>query len=553
MPWRPEFPGEVPTLGWIALRWIGDHLVVPDGPLAGEPLDFTREQAQFLLNFYRLDPHWEGPVVKGSALSNARRVRRAILSRPKGWGKSPVLAAIAIFEAVGPALCDGWDANGRPVGREWASLGFRAKAQIIATSEDQTSNTWEPLLDMIRNGPLADDPDIVPMDTFVRLPRGRIEFTTSSATSREGGRPVFASLDQTESWHDSNGGKKLAGAVRRNLAKVQGTSIETPNAYRPGDDSVAEGSFKAAALQAAGRTRGGGVLLDHREAPPETDPEDRESLIAGLAHAYGDSADVAGGWVDLDRIAADYWDVDTDPQDARMYYLNQVTHAATAWLSQPEWSACYAPDGRAPDGDMITLGFDGSRRRARGIVDATALVGCHVATGYTWPIGIWEQPDGPSGKDWEVPRPEVMAAVRGAFKQWRVVGFFADPARWETEVASWEAEWGRALVVKATAQHPVEWWMTGGRTSMIVKAVEAAEHAIREGNLTHDGSYALTRHCLNARRKETPSGITITKEHPDSRRKIDGAVALVLANWARVQAVAKGLDRARARRPAFGF
>ena len=488
----------------------------------------------------------------------ARSVRRAVLSRSKGWGKSPLLAGLDMFEAAGPAVCEGWDADGQPVGVPWQSLGFRAKVQVIATSEDQTANTWEPLLDMARNLRFLEcncgcGRDWSPMETFVAHPRGRIEFTTSSATSREGGRPVFASLDQTESWKEANGGKRLAAAVRRNLAKVQGCSVETPNAYLPGDGSVAEGSFKAYAAQEAGKTRGGGILLDHREAPADTDPEDRKNLLAGLTVAYGDSADVAGGHVSLERIADDYWDPDTDPQDARMYYLNQVTNASTAWVTQPEWSACVNVGFVVPDKDMITLGFDGSMRRARGIVDATALVGCHVASGHVFEVGVWEQPRGEAGSGWEPPRPEVDAAVRAAMERWRVVGFYADPARWETEVAQWEATYGPRLLVKATQAHPVQWWMTGGRTTQIVKAVEAAEHAIREGTLSHDGSYALTRHVLNARRRETTSGITVGKAFPDSRDKIDAAVAMILANQARVDAVAKGLAREKRKRRSYGF
>jgi hypothetical protein len=466
------------------------------------------------------------------------------------------LAGLAIVEARGPVLMDGWDADGQPVGRSWDSLGFRAKTQVIATSEDQTANTWEPLLDMVRHPRFIDSEagyGVEPMDTFVKLPRGRIEFTTSSATSREGGRPVFAVLDQTESWTPTNGGRKLAGAVRRNLSKVGGCSVETPNAYRPGEESVAEESFKAFEQQEKGRTKRGGILLDHREAPPETDPEDLESLRAGLAYAYGDSADVNGGWIDLERIITDFYDPATEPQDARMYFLCQVTHAATSWIADYEWRACFDADGVAPDGDMIVLGFDGSRKRARGVVDATALIGIHVPTGYAFEVGVWEQPDGKQGQGWEVPRSEVHAAIRKAFNRWQVVGFFADPAKWDTEVAGWEAEYGRRMLVKATQQHPIAWWMTGGRTGLIVKAVEAAETRIRDASLTHDGSYAMTRHVLNAKRKETPSGIVLAKEHPDSRRKIDAAIALVLANAAYTEAVAKGLARPRTRRRSFGF
>jgi hypothetical protein len=284
-------------------------------------------------------------------------------------------------------------------------------------------------------------------------------------------------------------------------------------------------------------------LWDHREAPPDTDMSDRDSLLAGLLYAYGDSAADNGGWVDLDRIVAEVWDPDTDPQDARRFYLNQVTHATDAWLSQPEWAACAAPDKVVGDGEAVTLGFDGSKGRTRGVADSTGIVGCRVSDGHLFEVGVWEEPPGPAGDGWRVPALEVDAAVRNAFRRWRVIGFFGDPSRWEGYFAQWEAEFSRACSVKAGREHPFEWWMTSGRLTTVVRALEQIHSAIVNRELTHDGSYALTRHMLNARRRPTRAGLTIAKEHPDSPRKIDLAVAATAAWEARLAAVAAGAGR----------
>lgn len=542
MPWRgPRYAGELPTLGWQVLDWISEYLIVPDGPAAGEPLVLTDEQALFVLQLYAIDPHFDGPAIRGRSLLNGRRIRRAVLSRPKGWGKSPLLAALCMAEALGPVVPDGWDADGEPVGREWTSLGFKAKVQIVAVSEDQTANTWDPLLEMARHGPVRDAYAIEPMESFVNVPDGRIEFTTSAASSREGFRPVFSVMDQTESWLPSNGGRKLAATIRRNLTKVNGASVETPNAFVPGEDSVAERSFEAWKKQLEGKTKADdGLLFDHREAPPETDPGEEDSLLAGLAVAYGGSADVNGGWVNLRRVLMDYWDPDTEPQDARRYFLNQVTHATDAWLSQPEWTGCAATDKSVAAGDRIVLGFDGSRRRRKGVTDATALIACRVEDGHLFPIQVWEQPDGPAGDNWEVPVAEVLAAVEDTFRRFDVVGFYADPAKWEGHIASWESAHGARLPVKSTRQHPIEWWMTGGRSGLIVRALDKFHAAVVDRELTHNGSSVLTRHVLNARRRPSTSGLQIAKEHPDSPRKIDAAVAAVLAWQCRLDAVATG-------------
>lgn len=527
--WRgPAYPGELPTLGHEVLDWMSDFLAAPDR-LEYEPLSLTREQAQFVLNFYALDPR-----------SGKRRYRRAVLSRPKGWGKSPVLAAMAIAEALGPVVPDGYDAEGEPVGRPWSD-SRTPWVQLAAVSEDQTRNAWSPLLEMLREGPAVDAyPGLEPMETFVNLPKGRIEFVTSSATSREGNRPVFCVLDQTEEWKPSNGGLRLAATLRRNLGKTGGSSVESPNAYEPGAGSVSEQSAEYWKRIVEGKARDEGLLWDHREAPADTDMADRGSLMAGLAYVYGDSAATAGGWVDLERIAAEVWDPATEPQTARMYYLNQVTHASDAWLSQPEWAGCADASKVVADRDAVTLGFDGSRKRTGygRTTDATAIIGCRVSDGHLFEVGVWEQPSGPGGEDWQVPTVEVAAALEGAFRRFRVVGFFADPALWEGHVAGWEAKWGAGLAVKATRDHPIEWWMN--RPSLVVRALEQFHAAVVQQELTHDGSFALTRHVLNARRRTSRSGTQIAKEHPESPRKIDAAVAAVLAWQARLAAVSAG-------------
>ncbi|WP_030670667.1 terminase [Streptomyces rimosus] len=551
MPWRgPEFEGELPTLGYAVLDWILEMLAAPDRP-EYEPFVPTREQAEFILRFYELHPG-----------TGKRRIRRGVLSRPRGWGKSPLLAAIACAEALGPVVPDGWDASGEPVGTGWDRIRTPL-VQVAAVSEDQTQNTWAPLLEMLRLGPVIDEyPGLEPLDTFVNLPRGKIDQVTSSATSRKGNKALFAVLDQTEEWTPSNGGKRLAQVMRSNAAKIGGTTLESPNAYIPGMGSVAEETAAFAKAIAEGRTREDGLLWDHREAPPETDPTDRESLVAGLRYAYGDSSDHEGGcvlhsppcppgWSPIERLVGDFWDTSNDPQVMRSDFLNQITHASDSWLSQPEWAGCSDAARVVADGDTVVLGFDGSRARARGVTDATALVGCRVSDGHLFLLGCWEQPEGPAGQDWRVPVLEVLASVEEAFSRFRVVGMYADPAKWEGHVADWEARWGAGLKVKSTRDHPVEWWMTGGRSNLIVRALEKFHSAVLDKELTHDGSSTLARHVLNARRRKGRSGIQIMKEHPDSARKIDAAIASVLAWQARLDAVAKGL--AEEEQPMGGF
>lgn len=530
MPWKPPEPGAVPTLGYDVIDWITAYLAAPDRA-EYEPFVLYPEQEDFVLRFYELNPR-----------TGKRRYRRGVYSRSRGHGKSPFLAAIACAEALGPVVPAGWDATGQPVGKPWAEVRTPL-VQIAAVSESQTRNTWVPLLEMLQ-GPVIDAyRGLEPLDSFVVLPRGRIEPITSSPRSVKGQKPVLAVLDQSEEWVRSNGGLRMAEVMRINAAKIGGSTIESPNAYTPGEGSVAENSANYWSQIQSGQAKDDGLYYDHREAPADTDLADHESLMAGLRFAYGDSADSAGGHVDLEVIAATIWDPDIDPQVARADFLNQITHAQDSWLSQPEWAGCVDSMKVIGDRDIVTLGFDGSRGAvARGKADATALLGCRVTDGHVFEIGVWEATDGPGESAWVPPMPEIEAAIGMAFQRWNVVAFYGDPAKgWRSHLNAWEAKYGRQVKVKVSEAHPFEWWMTGGRSSLNERAVKQCGEAVVNGDLTHGGSYALTRHVLNARRRIEHGKLKLAKEHPYSRKKIDAAVAMCLAWQARLDALAKGV------------
>ena len=525
MGWKPEFPGEFPTLGYEVLEWMSDMLAMPDRA-DYEPFILTPEQANFILNYYRIDP-----------LTGKRVYRRAVWSRPKGSGKSPLMGAIGICEALAPVLFDGWDANGRPVGKPWAEVRTPL-VQFAAVNEEQTRNAFDPLLEMLRQGPVLDYYDVDPMETFVALPKGRIEYITAAATSKEGAKPVFAALDQTEGWIRSNGGVNLAAVLRRNAGKIGGTTIETPNAYRPGMGSVSEATAEYHASIKEGRAREEGLLYDHREAPADTDMADKDSLYKGLLHVYGDSAEDNGGWVDLGRIMQEIWDPATDPQDARQFYLNQVTHASDSWMSRPELMGAADSTVVVPDGERVVLGFDGSKGRSRGKADATALVGMSVDSKHLFTIKVWERSDA-DPQDWSPNPAEVDAVVRETFQKFNVLGFYADPSGWTGQIAQWEADFGRRLRVKASRDAPISAWPRGKDTK-VSEHVEKLRQALVMREITWDGGSALMRHILNARRRSTRTGYLLYKQFPDSPDKIDAAYAAVMAYKAYIDALSRG-------------
>jgi len=524
----------IPTLGPDVLAWSETELAQPDGDFTGEPWAWRDSQARFVCWWYAVD-------AQGRWLW-----RRGQIVLPKGAGKSPVAAALSCIELAGPVVFDHFDTTGAAVGRTNPSPWV----QLAAVSGDQTENTMSLVLAMLREGNASDS--IAGLDlgvTRVRTRNGFLQPVTASAPSREGQRSTAAVLDESHIWTRSNGGVALAATIRRNLAKMGGRSIETTNTWVPGAGSVAQLTYQygvkvqeaLADPSAAGSAlaREGGVLRWHPSVSVP-DLSDTVVLRSGLHELYDDFP-----WVDVERLIAEINDLGTDPQDARRYYLNEITHASDSWLSEPEWAAC-GPLRDEPDTikvigdrDPVVLGFDGSRHRAFGVTDATALVGCRVSDGHVFQVRVWEQPD--NTDDWEVPTTEVDAEVHGVFAKYNVVGFYADPAKWESYIASWEAKYGSRLKVKSTRNHPIEWWMVGGRALQTVRALEQFYSAVVDNEMSHDGSSALTRHILNARRRVSTAGTQIAKANPDSPLKIDAAVAAVLAWQARLDALAAGV------------
>ena len=526
------------SLGWIAIWWIETFCVHGPGDVQGTPVKLDDEFAGFILDVYAIGE------------DGRRNYDSAFMSRAKGRAKSELAGFIALFEGFGPARFYDWAKGGENYTYKGKSyvyqagepMGIEIVAPVIrclATEEGQAGNTYDNIHFNLTEGPLAEG---LPRDaaglTRIFIPGGgEIIPSTASNSSKDGGKESFIVYDETHLYTTPEL-KRMYATVRRNLAKrkqAEPWSLETSTMYMPGENSVAEETHNLAKAIAEGKTKRQRLLFDHREADPDVDLTNEDEVRAGLREAYGPFADV----MDIERIMNEIYDPRNDPQDSRRYYFNQPTSSRDAWVSAPEWNACSAVK-EIGKGDEITLGFDGSRKRSRGIADATALIGCRVSDGHLFEIKVWEQPDGPAGDDWEVPTEDVDYEVRKAFETYKVVGMFADPAKWESYIANWESAFGKNLKVKSSLNHPIEWWMTGNRSYLVVRALEQFHDAIIQKDISHDGSRALTRHILNSRRRITRGGLTIAKSHPDSRDKIDAAIAATLAYQARLQALSKG-------------
>src|SRR4029434_7089485 len=108
-------------------------------------------------------------------------------------------------------------------------------------------------------------------------------------------------------------------------------------------------------------------------------------------------------------------------------------------------------------------------------------------------------------------------AIRQACRRWRVLEIAADPFRW-----------ARSLQLLAGEGLPVlEYPQSPGR---MTPATARFYEAVVNGQLTHSGDSCLARHVGNAGLREGPVVSGPAKERRDAPRRIDAAVAAVMAH-----------------------
>jgi hypothetical protein len=161
----------------------------------------------------------------------------------------------------------------------------------------------------------------------------------------------------------------------------------------------------------------------------------------------------------------------------------------------------------------VVLGFDGSYNN-----DSTALVVVTLPKDGALPhvdvVEAWEKPDGEF--DWTVDILEVEDTIRAACRRWQVQEIACDPARW-----------ARTYQVLAEERLPV---VTFPQSSeRMVPATARLYEAVVNQQMTHSGDQRLARHVANAATKTDSRGTRLTKVTRGSNRKIDLAVALVMA------------------------
>lgn len=515
------------TLGFTRVDWIEAHCRVPGGVYEGESLVFNGWQLFCSVNFHRIR---EGAVVDPRRLLAPFVYRRGVVVGPQKCGKSPWGAGEILCDAVGPSLFAGWARDGdvyrcedHGCGCGWEygyepgeAMGVPRRKSLIgllAYSEDQTQNVYEPMQTMVASGPLEEQ--IKVREGFLRLPnRGMILPMTAAARSKLG-KPLTGALgDESGLYTKSNKVLDTWQTIRRGVAGMQGRTLELTNPWDPMENSAAQQAFES---------RRPDLFRYYRKPPAELDYKRKRDRAKIHAYVYADSP-----WVDtksaIDPEAEEL--VETDPTQAERFFGNRLVQGLGSFLTEKLWT-----DRQVlirAERKHVSLGFDGSKTGDWTALRAETFEGFRFTPTY----GPDARPTFWNPAEWEgtVPRGEVDAAVYELFDRYEVSRFYPDDDPiWSTQTDEWVLEFGEQRVLP---------FPTRSITRMY-PALDRYLNDLKEAITTHDEDATMRTHALAARKVAKP-GDKYLLGKPSLNQKIDLLMADVLAHEAACDARSGG-------------
>lgn len=515
-----------PTLGPQVCRWIETNLVFGPGDLEGQPARLDIEKRAFIYRAYEVYPNGTRDE-NGKPIGGRRRFRRVALSLQKGSAKTELAAWIAAAELspTGPVRCVGFDGD-RPIGGPVTSPYI----PMVAYTEEQADDLAYSVLKFILDkSPLRSQFDIG-LDRILRADgNGKLKSLAGSPDSRDGALTSFSHKDEVQRWITPRL-KRAHNTMLENLTKrpiADPWELTTGTAYIPGQNSVAEDERAYAEAVIDGTVKDSRIFYFHREASDGYDLDDAEQRRAAVVEAAGPMAE----WKDISGICQRYEDPKCDRPYWETVWLNRSRAASASAFDVPAWKASSIRGAKIPAGELVTLGFDGSRFR-----DSTGLVATRVSDGLQVVPGCWERP--PNVTAWEVDKGAVSAAVAAAFEYWNVWRMYCDPYFWESEIAEWAGRFGDKRVIEFRTN----------QVRRMAPALRAYAQAIAQGEVPNDGDPRMVAHIGAAVKLVYPAMTDeegaalwiIQKDRPDSPHKIDLDMAGCLSWQARNDAIASG-------------
>ena len=416
------------------------------------------------------------------------RHQTALVGMPRKNGKSALGSVLALYSLIlGPR---GGEVYSVAAEKEQARIVFADAKRIIEASEELSAITTL----------YRDAIEVKSLGSVYRV-------LSAEAYSKEGLNPHFVLFDELHAQPNRElfDVMSLAMGARGNLAMLLAITTAGVKTDTSGKDSIAY------------------WLKQYGEKVARAEQEDNAFFMAwwesdGDYRSPETWAKANPGFGDLNAISDFESAVKrTMESEFRTKRCNQWVSSTNSWLPDGLWESKQAEFEINTD-DEIILGFDGSFNN-----DATVIVGATIPKDNE-PVKVflvqsWEKDPAIHDIDWRVDIAEVEKTIIEFCKKHPNVREIAcDPFRWERSMEVLESDFGLPIV---------KWPSTSAKR--MVPACAKFKDALNEDNLIHDGNPVLARHLSNAAVKVDHIGPRIVKENRNSPRKIDAAVAAVIA------------------------
>lgn len=539
-----------PTLGPQVCDLLETYSIFGPGSLKGKPYVLDDEKRAAVYRMYEVYPRrhvWAG----------RRRFKRVGYSVRKGLAKTELLAEIAFAELhrEGPVRCDGFDAQGNPVGRPVRDPYIPLLAVTVEQVEELA---YGALYVLCTEGPDADMFDAT-LERIIRIgdkgtADGKCVPLSNSPGSRDGARTTFQGFDEPHRLYLP----RAIAAHETMVANLEKRSLEDPwgfyvgTAGELGQASIAEGLHGEAEAIARGEIDDPQLAYIHRDAGQVHDGSGKsghdlsrlEGRIDAIREATGAIGEYSPGQF---HSIARQWDRPTaDKNYLERVWLNRWIKSNAQAFDPRRWGELGVPDPIKP-GAFVTAGFDGARFR-----DSTGIVLTEIETGKQQLWATWERPldsEGREVEEWEVPEAEVTAAFEEIIRIFDMWICYGDPPHWTETFGAWAGRWPDQFE---------EWWTNQlRRMAFAVREYREAmdtrviSHVVRTApdGTVDERDAAFDRHIAAAGRKDVEIYDDTDKEkarrlfvlqkiHPD--RKFDNAMSGCLSWQARLEAIRTG-------------
>lgn len=460
------------TVGADVADWIEAHCVYPSGEMIGQPFRLLPWQREWLDELYRCGA--EGDL----------QYRWALLGIPKKNGKSTLIAALALYHLLGdPYESDPW-------------------AVCAAASDRQADIVFNAAKSMCEYSPALRDATIrYRWEIRPKGGPGKLERVAASAGKLDGKNISLLIIDELHEWNWENWTILTNGTVGRKRAQI--VQITTAGYDQ---ETICYHEYEKGVRIQAGEIDNPSYLFRWYGAPENADHRS-ERVWKAANPSYGTL---------ITRELLQDKLINVPESEFRRYFLNQWVESENLWLPSGAWEQSAVQGLELVAGEVTYVGWDASTKE-----DSTALVAVQrIEDKWRVKAWIWERPrtaDGNPIDDWSVPGAEVANMLRDMWRtQFKVKGIAYDPA-----FITWLAQ-----DLAAEGLPMIEWPQSDSR---MIPATQAAYQAIVNGEVEHDGDPVLARHIRSAMAVQTQRGGERITKGSKAKKKIDAAVALLMA------------------------